>query len=189
MGEGLKQRLLGAVVLLGILVALAPAVFQGGNNHPLVLDAASVGKGQQSANLQDSLLVVPAGVKALAEPAEVVTIDQLATQEPVVHDSARPIVQPEVKKDPQAGTERRGFMKSWVLQVGTFSNIANAKALVRRLQEAGYTAYHKDAKLNTGKVVFRVFVGPEVKQTLLEPIKTKLKKEMSLDSFVVKYEP
>ena len=74
----------------------------------------------------------------------------------MVKESA--ITQPVVKR-PEAGIERRGFMKSWVLQVGTFSNIANAKALVSRLQTAGYTAYLKDAVLNSGRWYFVSLLG------------------------------
>ena len=38
--EGLKQRMIGALVLLVLLIVLAPALFQGGKTHPLVIHSS-----------------------------------------------------------------------------------------------------------------------------------------------------
>ena len=54
-----------------------------------------------------------------------------------------------------------------------FSDVANAQALVARLREAGYSAYHREVRQD-GNTWQRVFVGPEIKRDRAEALRQRL---------------
>lgn len=66
----------------------------------------------------------------------------------------------------QSSTSKDGkFVDSaWVVQVASFSNEQNAKNLVKKLKQSSFKAYRRKAN-NSGKTVFRVFVGPYIEKS------------------------
>ena len=167
MGQGLKQRLLGVVVLLGLLVLLAPALFRGGDSHPLV-------KVESTTSLVETP-DVPQFVEVLEQAPEPVEVIQPET--------------PEAYYDNQPGNDAEGNLKAWTLQLATFSDKANAKRLEKDLKNEGFSAYTQQFRGKSGGDLFRVFVGPEARTEDLLKVKSDIDKKYKISSLLIKYNP
>lgn len=192
MGEGLKKRLLGAAVLLGLLIILAPALFRGGSNHPLV-----VGELSQDTQLQPP--PVPDFVDHLDVPPEVVTVMPALEESPPSPEESVPLPEASVpvaaKGDapenagPDTGVDDKGHLKAWTLQLATFANKDNARKLEQKLKSDGYSAYQKTFVNSGGKSFYRVFIGPEVRPEELQQLRLVIEKTMGLEGVVVRFVP
>lgn len=82
-------------------------------------------------------------------------------------------------------TEKPDFAeKAWVIQIGSFSNKANATSLVAELRNKGFRAYQRDAKEYT-----RVFVGPYPDQSAAEKRTEGLEKIVGAAVKVIEFDP
>jgi DedD protein len=80
--------------------------------------------------------------------------------------------------------DQQGVPTSWTLQLASFKDQANAKALQQRLIKRGYNAY-----LRSKGELTKVFVGPDLQRSVIEQRKTELKREMKLDGLVLRFKP
>ena len=89
--------------------------------------------------------------------------------------------QPAAQDAPQPG---------FTVQVASFSDAANAQALVARLRDAGYSAYHREVRQD-GNTWQRVFVGPEIKRERAEALRQRLAddKAFALEGLVRTFVP
>jgi cell division septation protein DedD len=77
--------------------------------------------------------------------------------------------------------------ESWVMSVGSFSQKKNANKLLGDLKKSHYNAYLDTRKKEGGQGVFyRVMIGPELDENVLEYIKHTLQTQMGLKHFFVK---
>lgn len=72
----------------------------------------------------------------------------------------------------------------WLVQLGSFRESENARALRKRLEAKGYTAFVEAGPSAQGEV-FRVFVGPMPRREQAEDSAAKLRSEMALKGIVV----
>jgi DedD protein len=72
----------------------------------------------------------------------------------------------------------------WILQVGSFSQQANALSLRDRLKKSGYQASVKDVKA-AGGTIHRVLVGPVSDRPSAEKLRNKLASEQKLTAMVL----
>ena len=95
--------------------------------------------------------------------------------------SAEEASQPAAQDAPQPG---------FTVQVASFSDVANAQALVARLRDAGYSAYHREVRQD-GNTWQRVFVGPEIKRERAEALRQRLAddKAFALEGLVRTFVP
>lgn len=56
---------------------------------------------------------------------------------------------------------------AWVIQLGVFGKKANVAALEKRLNDAGFATFNRDVRYNNGKVLTKVYVGPELDKSRL----------------------
>lgn len=178
MGEGLKKRLLGAVILLGLLVLLAPTLFRGGNSHPLV-----VGELSQATQLQPP--PVPDFIEQLDVEPDVVS---------VVPPPAEEVSAPEKQDGQEAslsaeGVDDSGHLKAWALQLATFADKDNARKLEQKLKGEGYSAYQKKFVTEQGKSLYRVYIGPEVRPAELQELRSLIQKTLGLEGIIVRFIP
>lgn len=182
MEQRLKQRLIGAVVLVALAVIFIPMLLQG----PIERESTSVP------------LAIPAQpavevrVQAPVEPQVPVT------ELPEVSDSAppqssEPVVQsPVASEKPAAVPPEPSVMSpqlppelaSWTVQVGSFSTEANALGLRDSLRSKGYAAYTEKTR-SGGKTLYRVRVGPTVERSEADKLRTALASKESLKGLVV----
>ncbi len=77
-------------------------------------------------------------------------------------------------------------IRGWVVQVGSFRQKSNAVALRDRLKAAGYSAFEERAGRSSAPI-FRVKVGPERKRDRAMALKTKLLAKQRLKGIVVSH--
>ncbi|ACL72343.1 Sporulation domain protein [Thioalkalivibrio sulfidiphilus HL-EbGr7] len=196
----LKQRLVGAAVLLALAVIFLP----------MLLD----GTGQQAGlNLRDGIPPEPefarpeppAPLERQASPAppletrpaprsEARTVPQVAPQ-PAPERAAEPAPQsitpmaPAPVTPPPASTRAPAAASDpgpggWAVQVGSFSERANAEAERDRLRRAGFQVLVEPARAGD-RQIFRVKVGPVSTREEAERLRSRLGTEQSLQGIVV----
>jgi len=75
--------------------------------------------------------------------------------------------------------------KSWVVQLGSFSNQKNADDLETKLRSQGYRVFVERIAAQGGQVVYRVRVGPEGQRAEAEGMRDKLAHELHLKAMVL----
>ncbi|MGH8129556.1 MAG: SPOR domain-containing protein, partial [Steroidobacteraceae bacterium] len=162
----MRERLIGALVLVAIVVLLVPSVLTGPDRES---DGApgnatrrvEVKLGDEEPAPLDEVLVpepappnAPAPVEKNArsqDPAESdVATRQRQTENGPAHESSG--------KAAVAATPAE--TPAWAVQLGAFSNRDKAEQLVAELRRRGYAAFVLEYRA-TGQVLYRVRVGPE----------------------------
>ena len=171
LGQGLKQRLLGAVVLIGILVLLAPALFRGGESHPLVkIELEPLASAPEVPVFVEDLETAPEEVKVVEREEPPAKLGQASEQ----------IV---------PGVDQEGHLKAWSLQLASFSDQSNASSLVNKLKDMGHAAYSRPFIREGGSTLYRVYIGPEVRSKELLELRGVLQKELGLTGILVRFKP
>ena len=152
---GLKERLIGAVVLVLLGVIIIPFFLKGsapdsGVAQPVTLPPAA----GTAAPQQYTMSLAPAGGTAALAPAA-------ATQAPAPQAAAAPAPAPAPKPvvhsiARQAAPAVEG---KWLIQAGSYGSEANATKVAHTLEQHGY---HASVSRFTkgGQTYFRVRVGP-----------------------------
>lgn len=163
------QRIVGIVVLaLGSLL-LWPILFDEG---PAQLDRSTViPPAPQVDNFE---VAQPAPVPTTPVQPQQVDEDEPAEEVPI---------RPGAKVTDSPALTPQGLPQTWVVQVGSFSNQANADALKAKLREKGYAAFTKANPAGKSTAV-RVFVGPKLSRERADQIKLELQKNFDLKPFV-----
>jgi cell division septation protein DedD len=93
-----------------------------------------------------------------------------------------PVVKPPAPKPvavPPAATAKVGF----AVQLGAFSDAAEAGAMRERLRAAGFTAFTETVNTDKGKLT-RVRVGPVLDRAAADQLKSQIKSKTGIDGFV-----
>lgn len=158
MEKVLQQRLVGAIALVALGVIFIPVLLDGSGYKS---------RHERTVEIPD---------KPSFPPLSQVKVKPIAT--PI--DKRKKAVDKKKKSEPSKP------IQSWALQVGTFSKKSNANAFRDKLRKAGHSAYVESSK-SDGKTTYRVRIGPELEKARLDKLKTRLKKEMKVDAFVVRH--
>ena len=168
--DGLKQRLIGAVVLLALAVIFLPVLFHRDHLEPV-----------------SSVTQIPPEpeIKSVnIEPPSKPEVVDLAPEPRVMYtpnEAQQATVEPE-----SMGLTPAGQVKSWVLQVASFREASHAKALTQKLLKAGYTAYSRQSQYKNGSVV-RVYIGPKLDKSELVKIKEDVDAAYDVSSMVLEF--
>jgi DedD protein len=170
--DGLKQRVVGALVLLALAVIFLPALFDRDPMAPVSRDS-QIPEAPQVLRVEIGAPVVPEDSTSAPEP-ELMYVPEIAD---------------EVGEVPEApGIETDGTPKAWVLQVASFRQRDLADTLSRKLNDKGYPGYVREVPHPDG-ILVRVFVGPKLdKQTLLT-VKAAVEREFGLQGMVLPFKP
>lgn len=69
---------------------------------------------------------------------------------------------------PQPTSKSSPFTSNgWVIQLGVFGRKSNVTALEKKLNDAGFATFSRDIKARSGKVLTKVYVGPELDKEVL----------------------
>lgn len=78
--------------------------------------------------------------------------------------------------------DAQGVPVAWTLQLASFKDESNAKALRKQLIDAGHKVYtRRQADL------YKVFVGPEAQRDRLEALKMRLQTDFGLDGIIIRF--
>lgn len=174
--ERMKQRLVGAVVLVVAAVVFVPMLLDQDDEEPRIVPAPRV--------IQPEPL--PADADARAVPLEgntpVAVLPPAAPAPPPVQQAPAKQAAPAKKAAPKkkAAPAKKSAKSGYAVQLGSFSKAANARGLRDKLAAKGYTAFVESA----GSVT-RVYVGPQPSRAAAEKMLKKLRAEMKLEGIVV----
>lgn len=218
MQQRTRQRLIGLLLLLLLAAILAPLVLRSPEQVRMALDmsipeppevdepevAPVIGEQEQAATDEqireekqavadqagDDQAEQAPDIAATPErepPAASRAGEQSAVAAAEQGGQAAP--EPAPAKPPKADRED-GPRPGFTVQVASFSDAANAEALVTRLRAAGYSAYHRSVDQD-GNHWERVFVGPEIKRGDAEALRQRLAddKDFALDGLVRAFVP
>jgi DedD protein len=163
MDSRLKERLIGAAVLVALGVWLIPWLLDGAPRPPESAEPA---------------LELPAAADSAPMRAQTIRLDPPAAAEPSTQstigtEARAPVAAP---ANPGAeGTLHAGSALSgqWLVQLGSFGDAANAQQLARRVGEFGHDAAVSDVKAS-GKVMHRVRLGPYATRGEAEAVTSSL---------------
>lgn len=192
----MKERLVGAAVLVIIAVIFVPMLLDDSTENDTVITRTNIPPVPDSipatpGNQDFSSRIIPLEPEApVEENGE--TIEPQETP-PVIEnlaDQETDAVKPE-KSGTETGADDEELpstvgLSAWVVQLGSFSSRENAESLNTKLRNAGYRSFVEPlAKKND--TVFRVRIGPELKREDAESIKDRLNEAMELKGIVVEY--
>jgi len=209
MDQGLKERLVGAAVLVAIAVWLVPWVLDGpdGGLEPSVssleLPAAEepmpirtqtlrLGDAQEAAAPPAASSPAPdveAAKESAApqtqprtEPAAETTVAALApTPAAPVPQPARTAPPPK----PTASAPAAAAAGDWTVQLGSFGEEGNARRLAQSAGTYGYKAEVSSVRGSNGKTLYRVRVGPQATRAAADAAASALRAHGIKDARVV----
>lgn len=170
MDDGLKQRLVGAIVLLALAVIFVPVLFDRERMEPI-----------------DTQTQIPPPPK----------IEVVELPKPSAPDWIEPAPEPQtmfapdeqqaVLPESEPAAERAiGEGRSWVLQVASFRSDDHANSLHQRLVDLGYPAYIKKVSFKNGDII-RVYVGPKLDKSALQEMKEAIDQQLKVDSMLLEF--
>jgi DedD protein len=214
MDQMLKQRLIGAIVIIALAVIFIPMILEGPDkelstrtqNMPpppaidypteveLPVPAASSESPEPAetpatAAPEQQVSALPESAVPPAEPAAA-PAPPPASVKPVEPVAKPPAPKPAVAKPPPPSDRSAPKTASvvsqggWVLQVGSFSQQGNAQSLRDRLKKAGYQVSMQVAKGADGSI-HRVLVGPVSDRPMAEKLRDRLAREQKLTAMVL----
>ena len=183
MNDGLKQRLVGAVVLLSLALILWPVIFSDPNGPAL--------------DRRSQIPPMPAFEKySVPEPVRVQDVEpisrpSMAEQTPVIDKPVaksfeqKSVIKPKPKPRPKL--DKKGLPEAWVLQVASFTQQKNADELTLQLQKKGHKAFARSITTKEGKST-RVYIGPRMTKNAFDKDKKTIDKAYSVTSMVLRFD-
>lgn len=154
---GMKERLIGAVVLVVLGIIIIPFFLKGsspdnGASQSVTLPPSDSTAPQQQYTLALSPATAAAGtVLAPSTATSQPVLNPARAQKPVVHDIPR--------KPVSAAAQAPAPQGKWVVQAGSYGSEANAGKVVSTLSQQGFHAYISRFSKG-GHTFYRVRVGP-----------------------------
>lgn len=168
-----RHRLVGALVLVALGVILVPLVLDFNAERGQATGGDVTLEKPRDFHVEEVPLITPGAV--MSPPAA-------GDGTPAAADAAA--AAPVVPAVPGVS----GKPPAWVVQVGSFASVDNARALRDQLRSRGFKAVFLDRDTIGGKPAWRVRVGPEMERTRSEQVRDRLAQEMKLQGVVVSYD-
>jgi len=210
--KGMKQRMVGALVLVALAVIFLPMLFTREDEMRQVhveapqapampslpevkVEPVAVPEPQVIADEpQQAPVVVNESTAPASTPSQPITPSP-QTQAQVQAQPAKPQAPaPAAKVEAKAAAtpaptapskiDVNGLPVSWSIQLASLSNRAGAEKLQQTLRSQGYNAYIRSAGgMN------RVYVGPLIERAEAERVRDAVNRQNSLKGFVVRFQP
>lgn len=192
MNEVLKQRLVGALVLIALGVIFWPIIFVEPGMEPMLL-GSQVPKAPEIAYFELDPPQPSANVAAVNEKVEQAEQSRSISVDPDIDSQDSEPVVPTKKKSKIISTDKpkldnKGIPIAWVLQVASFSHREKANKLQQDLIKMGYKADTRVIRSGSAKMV-RVSVGPKFNKQSLVEAKTAIDKRFKVKSLIARYVP
>lgn len=165
MDLALKQRLVGAIVLIALAVIFLPMLLDG-SGTPESLDVEV--EIPERDEPPESRFEEPDVTAELAEPAEEPDAGNATAEGGEAADTQAPAV------------------TGWVVQVGSFARESNALVLRDRLRDQEYAAFVEKGETD-GTTVWRVRVGPVPEESEAREIARRLEAERGKPALVMSH--
>ena len=210
MDRGLKERLVGAAVLVVLAVIFIPMLLDETPTGPGPITESNIPE-QPDEPFNSRIVPVkpkPAEVE-LPPPSTVDSETDSSAAEPAAPPAATtgsgaasngestdtvtaPTAgagtdkKPEVSQAMPEPGDDDAKPSGWVVQLGSFAKEDNARDLNKKLQADGYASFVEPV-MNSGERVYRVRVGPQVLRDDAEKIRERIAGEFDIKGIVVSY--
>ena len=192
MDRALKERIIGAVVLVVVVVLVVPVFLDGPPGSDEIVSERVPLPGQTEQKSQTVVLdrdrTDPVPANAGSEPTQPTPQPQQVSRKPVESPPAetRPAPTP-VAQQParEAPATQQPEQKStaptasttgmWAVQLGSFSSQENAEKLAADLRKQGFAAFLSQLSTGTGQL-HRVRIGPQKDRASAESMAERLQK-------------
>jgi DedD protein len=211
--KGMKQRMVGALVLVALAVIFLPMLFTREDEMRQVrveapqapampslpevqVEPVAVPEPQVLAEeTQQPPVVVDESTAPASTPSQPITpspqtqTQAQAAKPPAPKVEAKPAAAPApavaaAKPAAPSKIDVNGLPVSWSIQLASLSNRAGAESLQQTLRSQGYNAYIRSAGgMN------RVYVGPLIERAEAERVRDAINRKHSLKGFVVRFQP
>ena len=214
MNEVLKQRLVGALILVALGVVFWPIIFvepgeQGGAEEaripPRPLVETTPVATPDIAGLRPSREIKKAPeppdrelLTLAPEAPPVAPISGAVSKETVTvaaqpELASKPAPQPVEKKTRseapvKPAVDDEGIPITWILRVASVSSSDKADQLRKDLLDMGHKAYVKKIRSN-GKTLYRVYVGPKAEKARLQQVQASIDARFGVSSLITRYYP
>ncbi len=209
----LKQRLIGAIVMVAFAVIFIPIFFsQDKQAYYLAKQQVQIPAPPSAPDVQQLMLNLGTPVDMEATVAAVPMVEGQVAAEAPLETIVPPIPQQAAVKLQQTNTVTKSAVavakpvkakqaavksakshsriattkkpKAWVIQLGSFHHEKNALALQVKLRAQGFPAY-----VRIHKQLSRVLVGPELRRETADKLLVDLHNKFKLNGIVMPYAP
>ncbi|MCR4510375.1 SPOR domain-containing protein [Pseudomonas sp. 32.2.56] len=190
--KGLKQRMVGALVLLALAVIFLPMLLSREDESRRVqVDAPEMPAVPEMPNIEVQPVAVPEpqllpdesvapDAPQSLEPVEAPSLEQPAAAV-VPAPAAAPVAAPPAA---QTKLDANSLPISWSVQLASLSSGEGAQKLQKTLRSQGYNAY-----IRSVDGMNRVFVGPLIERAEADRLRDQLNRQHKLNGFVVRFQP
>jgi len=187
MDRPLKERIIGAIILVVFAVLVVPVFLNGPPEEGEIVSERVLLPGQEG---QDVKTVVLDRERSDPMPVTNEPTDGVDTKTPLVVDvetsipvekiEAEPVAarveqEPAPEPKPKTPTPAVSSTGMWVVQLGSFSNKENAEKLAAELRKQGYAAFLSQLTTSSGQL-HRVRIGPQKDRESAEAMAARLLK-------------
>jgi DedD protein len=202
----LKQRLIGAIVLVSLAVIFIPIILEGPDDEWTPRSHSIPDKPQMDYRADVELALPPETLEVEEAVAVEVLSQEQAKSEPAAPSKTKavevplPVPKPKPVKPPEparvepalpaktaaAAVPETQSLKGWFVQVGSFGQEMNASGLRDRLVAAGYPVRLQAVELGK-KHAYRVMVGPSASRADAEKLAASLLSGQRLKGMVIEH--
>ncbi len=194
-----KQRLVGALILLALAVVFWPIIFVPSAEQdddtvtvivpaPPPLDSTPLAEPDNLGLRQGTKPVARSDeIPDVTLPADDSEVDPAPlparaenVPDPSLEEARETLTSPKMDKD--------GLPIAYSLQVATMADEERAEKLVQELVDAGYKGYIKRLR-RSDRTLYRVLVGPKFARSELDPVKVAIDKRWRVESMIIRYLP
>jgi DedD protein len=179
MDRALKERIIGASVLVVFVVLIVPVFLNGPSGETGSVSEIITLPGQENGGSAQKTVVldrdreqpVPAARTEDREPES----EPVATEKQAAVTKSTPEQKEPVPKTPADSVppEEKSATGMWAVQLGSFSSQENAERLAADLRQDGYAAFLSQLQTGSGKL-HRVRIGPQKDRVSAESMAAKL---------------
>ncbi len=189
MDRALKERIIGAIVLVLFVVLVVPVFLDGPSNSGEVISQLVPLPGQSGEENQTIILN-----RDRTQPVPAASSNNPPAAEPQREVKPEPELEPEQKSEPEpepesehepaqaepevvvaAVAEPASSTGMWAVQLGSFGNKENADKLAADLKKLGFAAFRSQLATSSGEL-HRVRVGPQKDRESAEAVAEQLSK-------------
>jgi DedD protein len=186
MDRALKERIIGAAVLVVVVVLVVPVFLDGPSNDGEVVNERVPLPGQSDQEIKTIVLdrdrSNPVPANSSTESAQPVTQPRQAVVEPEpqteeVEKEPEPVVEKPAAEEQssQALAAAPSATGMWAVQLGSFGNKENAERLAADLRKQGFAAFLSQLTTSSGQL-HRVRIGPQKDRESAEAMAERLAK-------------
>jgi len=201
-----KQRLVGALLVLSVIIIAAFFLVKNANNNveeqsvlvlPVLESTIETVDDNVIISEQETLIdphklgddvVAAAKAQFNEKPVTLKKVVVAKAAEPI--KAKAPIIKvvkpvKEIVPAPKAKVDNKN-RPQWLIQLASFGVQANAQALQKKVKTLGYESTIQAIENSQGKMVYRLRVGPESNKQTVDTIVSKVKQHLKLTPQVIK---